>query len=99
MKKCCLLLLFSASLLCSCVSQKKYNNDINDLQDKLRIFEELVSRLDDRKEDLEIEVEELDDIIERASTELKRADYYFLLEEYDFAALSVSNARRILNER
>ena len=98
MKK-CTILIFGAMLLSSCVSRTKYNTDIDDLEYRILDLEQQVSTLEDEKEVLEEEIEELDDIVERAAYELKSADYYFLIEEYHFAYLSVSDARRILRER
>ena len=80
-----------ASLCCSCVSKSKYENDISYLEDRISILE-------DEKEELETRIEELGDIIERAKSEVDDADFYYTVQSYFMASLSVSDALDILEE-
>ena len=54
------------ALLGSCVSQSKYNRDIEDLEYRISCLEEEKEELEGEKEELEEQVETLEDIIERA---------------------------------
>ena len=81
----------AAIILCSCVSKSRYNSDISDLEYQ-------VQELEDEKEELEERVEELEDIIERAKSEVSDAVFYYTVQQYFMASLSVSDALSILEE-
>lgn len=81
----CVFLFTLVLFLSSCVSQSRYNRDIEELEGKISRLEEVNDYLVD--------------IIKRARREVDDADDYLLMNEYFLASLSISDALLILDGR